>query len=67
MTPERLLLAAQNLANNEDLSLLLDYKLKELANDVLYASEDKDILSAQKEYTHIQAYGEWITALGKIK
>lgn len=59
--------AAKNLLDNEDLKLVLSYKLAELTDDVLESTEDKDVLAAKQEYTHIYDFGDWIATIGKAQ
>lgn len=63
--PNELVRAAKNLLDNNDFNVLLRYRLKDLEEQVLTASEPNEVLEAHREYSQLRDFAEWITMLGK--
>lgn len=65
--PHELVMAAKNLLDNHDFTVLLQYRLSDLEQTVLSSDEPAMILDAHKEYSHIKDFASWIEMLGKAR
>ena len=63
--PPHLKEAAKNLLDNEDFTMLIQYRASELQTDVLDSIEQTEVLNAHQEYNHLKGFGEWIKMLGE--
>ena len=52
--------AAKRMLDNPDASMLFSLRKRELEDDVLLSSEDKDILEAHAEHKHLIGFTEWL-------
>lgn len=65
--PRQVTTAAKNLLDNEDFSVIVQTRLKELQHDVLYSDDKDDILKAHSAYSATRDFFEWIDMLASSK
>ena len=57
--------AAKNLLDNPDFRAILEYERRVLTEDMLSATEDKEVLAAKRKYDALIDLAEDITQLGE--
>ena len=63
--PPQLIQAAKNLLDNQDFTMLLQHKVKELREDVEMSTETNDILRAHTELNNVKDFAQWIEHIGE--